>query len=160
MPGRLLGGLAQDTSVPTERSRAQIEKELQRYGADEFASGWDQSRAVIAFKAQGRQIRFELPLPNRFDDAFTKTPTGRDRSEQASYTAGEQAQRQRWRALHLVIKAKLEAVETGITTFEDEFMPHIVMPNGQTLGELVRPRIAEAYDTGKVPELLPAVTAS
>ena len=51
-------------------------------------------------------------------------------------------------------KAKLEAVETGITEFEDEFLAHIVLPNGQTMGEFAKPQIAHAYDTGDMPPLL------
>ena len=66
----------------------------------------------------------------------------------------EQACRSRWRALALAVKAKLEAVAIGITTFEDEFMAHIVMPDGLTVGEHVRPRIASAYESGQVTPLL------
>jgi len=65
-----------------------------------------------------------------------------------SRPAAEQACRQKWRALSLVVKAKLEAVESGITTFEDEFLAHIVLPNGQTVGEQALPRVREAYATG------------
>jgi len=63
--------------------------------------------------------------------------------------------RQKWRALALVIKAKLEAVESGISVFEDEFMAAIVMPNGRTVSEEIRPRIAAAYESGNMPALLP-----
>ena len=55
-----------------------------------------------------------------------------------------------------MIKAKLEAVETGITEFEDEFLAHIVLPNGQTAGHWMRPQIAKAYESGSMPPLLPA----
>ena len=52
-------------------------------------------------------------------------------------------------------KAKLEAVESGIATFEEEFMAHIVMPNGKTVGEMALPLIESAYKTNKhVPLLL------
>jgi hypothetical protein len=63
----------------------------------------------------------------------------------------EKATRQRWRALALVIKAKLEAVESGITIFEDEFLAHIVLPDGSTAGDWMRPQIAKAYDKNKMP---------
>jgi hypothetical protein len=67
----------------------------------------------------------------------------------------EQACRQRWRALALVIKAKLEAVESGITCFEDEFLAHIILPSGQQVGEWLRPQLKLAYDKGSMPALLP-----
>lgn len=69
--------------------------------------------------------------------------------------AWEQGCRQRWRALALVIKAKLEAVESGITTFEEEFLAHIVMPDGMTVGNHVRPTIQAWYSGGQMRPLLP-----
>jgi len=54
---------AEDTKVPVERSRAEIEQLLVRYGADQFASGWGPESAKIMFRAKGRHIRFTLPLP-------------------------------------------------------------------------------------------------
>jgi DNA (cytosine-5)-methyltransferase 1 len=42
-----------------------------------------------------------------------------------------------------------EAVESGISSLEQEFMAWTVMPSGQTVGDKVLPRIAEAYTTGK-----------
>ncbi len=70
--------------------------------------------------------------------------------------AWEQACRSRWRALFLCIKAKLESIESGIETFEDAFLAHIQMPDGHTVAEHVRPRIAAAYETGTMQPLLPA----
>ena len=122
--------------------------------------GWDQNRAVIAFHAKGKQVRFLLPLPDRRAREFTHTP-GRQflRSDGAQQEAYEQAVRQRWRALALVIKAKLEAVEAGITEFEDEFLAHIVLPDGQTVGSWMRPQVERAYQTRLMPPLLPALSA-
>ncbi len=152
---------AESTQVSCDRSRAEIERTLVRYGATGFSYGWDtaSAKAMVAFALSDRMIRFTLPMPDRQDKRFTKTETGRERSESSSQTAWEQAGRQSWRALHLVVKAKLEAVEAGITTFDDEFMAHIVMPDGQTLGEHVTPKIALAYQNGRTPRLLPQFPA-
>lgn len=146
---------ATDTQVPTDRSRAEIEKTLRRYGASQFLYGWSGQRATIGFTAQGRNIRFELPLPDPNAHEFTLTDTGRQRSDAAAADAYERATRQRWRALALVVKAKLEAVACGIATFEDEFLASTVLPGGMTVADTVRDRIADAYATGHVPALLP-----
>lgn len=144
---------AENTSVPTERSRAEIETVLARYGAEEFGYRTSAAAAQIAFHACGRIVRFTLPLPSK--DDYRKTPAGkRERSDADAYRAWEQACRQRWRALALCIKAKLEAVECGITTFEQEFLAHIVLPNQQDVYSWLRPQIAEAYDTKRMPPLL------
>jgi len=147
---------AENTSVSSERSRAEIETILRRYGATGFMYGWQQDAAVVAFEMAGRRVRFDLPMPDRHSREFTQTPTGKERSELAAEKAWEQACRQRWRALALVIKAKLEAVESGITEFESEFLAHICLPDGGTVGRWMRPQIARAYETGQMPPLMPA----
>lgn len=147
---------AENTEVSSDKSRVEIERTLTRYGAGRFLYGWDADQAVIGFTMQDRQVKFLLPLPDRSDHQFTHTPgRGSVRSVAKAEAAYEQAVRQRWRALALVIKAKLEAVESGITEFEDEFMAHIVLPDGQTVGQFMRPQIANAYEHGEPPKLLP-----
>lgn len=66
----------------------------------------------------------------------------------------EQSERQRWRALLLVIKAKIEAVQSGIVSFEDEFIGHTVMTDGRTFAEWARPQIAQMYEEGGMPALM------
>lgn len=75
---------AQNTSVSAEKSRAEIERTLQRYGADQFMYGWDRSHAVVGFRMAGRQIKFLLPMPDRNDERFRLTPTGKERAESAA----------------------------------------------------------------------------
>ncbi|MEO0699475.1 MAG: hypothetical protein AAFY81_07125 [Pseudomonadota bacterium] len=150
---------AKDTSVSVSRSKAEIEGIVERYGAGQFMSGWSGDQAAVGFTMEGRQVRFIVELPSKQDEAFTTTPTGKARAPDASLKAWEQACRQRWRALALVIKAKLEAVESGISVFEDEFMANIVMPNGRTVSQEIRPRIAAAYENGTVQPLLPDYSA-
>lgn len=143
---------AKDTMVSVEKSKAEIESMLKRYGADKFLQGWSGNKAAIGFKAYGRNIRFELPLPDPSDPklfAGRRALTDFRREE-----LWEQACRQRWRALCLVIKAKLEAVSCGITTFEEEFYAHIVMPGGKTIYQQTRNNVELAYKTNKEMPLL------
>lgn len=147
---------AANTTVSTESSRGEIERTLQRYGADQFMYGWSGSMAVIEFAASDRRIRFTLTLPGRGDDEFMFHSRGQ-RTNEAALKAWEQACRQKWRALALCIKAKLEAVESEISTFEDEFLAHTVLPDGRTAGEWMQPQITEVYKTGKMPTMLPAL---
>ena len=95
-------------------------------------------------------------MPDRNDRRFTHTP-GRDqqRTSAAATKEYEQAVRQSWRALALVIKAKLEAVQAGIVEFDQEFLAHLVLPGGQTVFEHVAPGVAQAISSGHVPDLLP-----
>lgn len=113
---------AEHTQVPVQVTQAEIEKLARRYGAKGFASAidWKTNRAQIEFALEKRRVRFSMQLPD--ENAM-------------------QAQRARWRALLLVIKAKLESVERGIETFDQAFMPHIVMPDGKTFGEIHLPQL-------------------
>lgn len=144
---------AEQTAVSSDRSRAEIEKTLSRYGATGFMYGWSGERARVAFEMRSLRVMFELPLPAR--DEFSTTPTGRARSASQTEAAYEQAVRQRWRALALVIKAKLEAVETGITSFEEEFLAHLVLPGGETVGQRTIPELRAALEGRPLPPLLP-----
>lgn len=148
---------AATTEVSADRSKAEIERTLTRYGANQFVYGWSGDVVMVAFQAHGRFIRFHLPMPAKSD--FAQTPSGRSRkSQQTINEAWEQAARQRWRALALVIKAKLEAVESGIATFENEFLAYMMLPDGQTVGAWVAPQIALSYKSGQMPELLPGLS--
>lgn len=146
---------AADTSVSVERSRAEIEAILRRYKADSFGYATNAKGATVMFELAHRRIKFVLPMPDPAAREFTHTPAkGLPRSAAEAERAWEQACRQRWRALALVIKAKLEAVTAGITTIEDEFLAHTMLPDGQTMGEWAKPQIEQAYQLGHMPEYL------
>lgn len=147
---------AADTTVPADRSRAEIERTLERYGATAFMYGRDQRQSLIAFDIAGRRYRMALPMPDPNGREFTHTPTGLLRTANSRQAAYEQATRQRWRALALLIKAVLEAAESGITTLETALQPYVVIPgSNQTAGDWLAPQIELAYRTGRLPALLP-----
>lgn len=149
----MAGKYASTTTVSTENSRAEIEKTLRRYGADAFMYASETRMAVVGFRIGGRQIRFKLTMPDPKDRAFTQHSRGA-RTAEAAQREWEQACRSSWRALALVIKAKLEAVAAGITTIEDEFLAHTLLPNGSTVGDHVREDVRLAYESGAMPPSL------
>lgn len=143
---------AVNTSVLVAKSKAEIEAILERYGAEQFMSGWNAEIAIIGFTIridddQIRQIKFNLPMPSKTERRFTHHSKGA-RTVEAALKEWEQVCRQRWRALALVIKAKLEAVECGISTIEDEFLAQTVMGDGRTVSQHVKEPIALAYKGG------------
>jgi hypothetical protein len=126
-----------ETKVPVARTRQEIEKELERFGATSFAFASQPGRASILFEFESRRVRFDLPLPN--DSSESKTA---------------KLHRTKWRALLLSIKAKLVSVGTGIETFEEAFLAHVVLADGSTVGQMARPAIEQQYKTGKMTPLL------
>src|SRR5262245_57571225 len=149
---------AKNTEVPVEKTQVENKTIVSEYGETTVASLEAARRAAIMFEASGRRIRFILVLPDPNDERFYRiSGQYRRRSNDAARRKWEQACRQRWRALALAIKAKLEAVESGIATFEEEFLPYTVMPDGMTVAEHALPAVAKAYLTGSMPPLLPAI---
>lgn len=159
----MTGKYASQTEVSADRSKAEIEHNLQKYGATRFATGWDdeEAKAVVSFEVSGRRFRFVLALPWRDDRSFHVTPVARvQRSEAAARSQYEKAVRQRWRALALVIKAKLVAVDEGLLSFEDEFLAYTVLPDGSTVGDWAGEQIDMAYASNVMPPLLPGIRAA
>ena len=150
---------AENTTVPIDRSKAEIEKTLYRYGADQFMYATTNNRVRIVFRMNDLFVRFDLEMPDVNDPEYKKTPTGRIRRGESINEVYEKEMKRRWRALALAIKAKLEAVETGISSFEEEFLAKIVIPGDQTFGDWALPQIKEIYETGKIQKLLPGMSS-
>src|SRR5712691_1164230 len=101
------------TRVEVHRSRYELEHVLGRYGGSDFAFVEDNAHASIQFAIHGRYVQLALPLPDPHAPRFTHTPSGRPRTVCAQERAYEQALRERWRALVLSVKGKLQSVESG-----------------------------------------------
>jgi hypothetical protein len=148
---------AEGTSVPKARSAAHIEELLRRYGVTTYVQGQDDATIAVEFVAHERRIRFTVPMPSLDDPEISRTPTNRPRSPAARILALEAEERRLWRSLHLVLKAKLEATTSGVSSFEQEFLGHTVLPDNRTVAEAVGPRIDEAYRTGEVGAVMAAL---
>jgi hypothetical protein len=105
---------AKNTKVPVNRSRDEIEGVLNKIGADAIAFMREATMAQIAFRINGRHYVIRI-----------------DRLEGKN---AEQREREQWRQMLLLLKAKMVAIATGITTPEEEFLAHAMLPTGQTLG--------------------------
>jgi hypothetical protein len=145
---------AEKTSVAPERTRIEIEAVLRRYQADQFGYAWDSTRglAMVSFRVADRTVRILVKMPDPAAEEFTHvTMRGGYRKKRTPLQAHEQwdqAVRQRWRALLLVLKAKLEAVDSGISTLEEEFLAWLVLRDGRTIGEVALPQLDSAGETG------------
>lgn len=135
---------AEKTKVPVSQTRSEIEQLLERHKAKQYGTAVDYEllKARVQFRLQERIVRFVIALPDQ-----KKLGTGERYGR---------AERQRWRALLLVIKAKLESVENAIETFESAFLSQIVMPDDRTVADIVLPQIAESYKSGRMPRALAA----
>lgn len=148
---------AKGTKVAVGQTRSEIETLIRKEGASRFAQGWEDGAVSIMFEMRERRVRFYLPLPQLGDKVFECDGNGRYRDGASRARVHDQAVRERFRALLLVIKAKLESVASGVTTFEQEFLAHIIVPGGGTVGDWALPKLNEAYKNGApMPPLLGA----
>lgn len=150
---------AATTKTPVDKTRTEIEAALRRYDADAFGYAWTTTTASIMFEIGGRRVRILLPLPDRKERRFTHHSRG-ERNTEAAEAVYEQACRQSWRALLLIVKAKLETVAAGISTIEREFLADVVLPDGSTVGDWVRPQLERVYARGDMPVLLPGTSVN
>lgn len=127
---------AERTSVPVEQSISEVRKTVAKYGGEQFVFGVSEKQILVGFAKAGRQVRFQVAQD-------PKQP---------------QRNRSLARSLLLVLKAKLEAVASGVSVFEDEFLANIVLPDGKLVSQQVRPAIAAAYEGRDMPPMLPDYT--
>jgi hypothetical protein len=144
---------AEGTKVPSEKSQMEIQQILKRYGTSDVASGEQGgNQAIIAFRFNRRAYKIILTYPDL--DAFKISPNGKTRTQPVQKDAREQEIRRLWRVMLIVIKGKLEATQSGIISFEEEFMAHIIVtPDGQTMGQWIKPQLDR-----NAPLMLPPLT--
>jgi len=144
---------AEGTEVAVEKSQAELKRLIERYGARKVLTFDDQDEGVSAlqFQIRDRQVLLRLRFPA--ESEFRLDARGRLRTDNARYNAWDAERRRLWRSLVMVVKAKLESVESGIETFDEAFLPHLVMEGGGTIGDRVLAELPRALASGFLPAL-------
>ena len=142
---------AEKTDVPLERSIAEIIGMLRKAGAQRIAQYEEPDRFTIFFHMADRYVQFRVPLVTEYRGP-SRHGNGAPVDRQKWI---DQRNRQKGRALMLVIKAKLESVESQVETFEEAFLANVVMADGATLYERISDRIQIEYEQGTPQPMLP-----
>jgi hypothetical protein len=131
---------AYGTKVEVAASRAEIEGLLSRHGAKRIMASWDGETGDGWVLFQMGERYYRLDAPPR--EVGTRDPA--------------QVYRERWRALLLITKARLEIVRSEGSTFEQEFLPYAMLADGKTtVRDQIEPALGEMYRTGVMGNLLP-----
>lgn len=145
---------AEGTQVEVPKTRAELEALLVKHGSTQSLTGSDHTNrsGFVAFVMHGRHYRLNVPPP---------PPPERQRGRRAfiKAKAPEQLERERWRALLLIVKAKLEIIRAGMATVEQEFLANTVLPDGSLVGDNLELALASMYASGKMLPLLPQFPA-
>jgi hypothetical protein len=130
---------AAGTVVSVARSQEEIQRLVRKHGARKVGTYTDDDAAIVTFQTNDRTVKFRIPLPDPDDPAVRAAAAKSHRArDEAINMAIEAEERRRWRALVLVIKARLEAVAEKVETFDEAFLAHIVTPGGRTILEELR----------------------
>ena len=131
------------TTVPVERSQAEIRKLLGLHGAQRFAFGEETDDAgvrwaAVTFTHGGLVVRMRVPH-KPVDERAIRSKVQRARTktfEDFEAEMVEQEARRIWRVMAWNLKARLVSVEEGVETFAEAFLAHLVNPQtGQTVYE-------------------------
>lgn len=121
-----------DTKVPVAQSRHAIEELLEKRGV--------QDRRVTTTAAL---FALDFNWPLRDERGKVRTVLGV--RIVAPWPADERERRRMARVLFWHLKSKLEAVESGLLSFEEEFMPHLTLGRaGPRVWDDFKPRLEEA----------------
>ena len=142
------------TEVPANKTKMEVRDLLVKYGVKQFGIIEEPCRALIGFTHRGRTVKIEVPLPDKALRATSKSGSYLAAGTPAALQAHEQEERRLWRAVRAWIFAQLEAVQSGIVTYEDAFLPWTVLPNKQTFREWAEPQIEREVSAGRMPHLL------
>lgn len=149
---------ATGTTVTAAKTEGEIKEMLSRRGVTKIGTMDDGETYTLGFQYEGMGFKICLPLPDPDDRRFTHYKQGGtafERVDNAKRELYEKEVNRRWRAFGAVIKAKIVAVEEGISTMEAEFIGNAIMRSGRTVAEEWSPRLPQLLTSGDIKALEP-----
>jgi hypothetical protein len=128
---------AEGTKVEVQSSRGEITGILAKHGVERMGWTSEPTGDSLVFELHGGTYRLTMTKPTaeglRARDGGTYSyPHNIDWEAKAT-----QEWRRVWRANVLLLKAKLEFIDSGDTTIDRELLPYRVLKGGQTIEEVL-----------------------
>lgn len=139
---------AEKTEIAFDKSVGETISLIRKAGAQQIGQMELEDSFILQFRLTDRLIRFTLPLPT-VNEMPTRDGRNAVLTDSQREARAEQRRRSLARALMLVIKAKLESVESGIETTEQAFLANVVTADGGTVYSKVRDALQVEYQSGK-----------
>lgn len=126
---------AENTKVSVDSSRGEITSILAKNGVQNMGWSSTPTKDQLIFQLQGGTYRLTMVRPSaasmeQRDRHLYVYPHNVDWESKV-----DQEWRRVWRANVLLLKAKLEFIDSGDTTIERELLPYRVLDSGQTVEE-------------------------
>lgn len=123
----------ESTTVAVEKSQADIRRLLKAHGCESFEFGEasidGQTWAAVGFRNGQRLVRIKVPHkvpdPHELRKRAQRARTQERRIAIVS-EAEEQEAKRIWRVIAWNLKARMEAVQEGVETFEEAFLAHLL----------------------------------
>ena len=147
---------AEGTKTPVSNSQMEVLRILEGHGITQHMLANDSATGThnLIFKHTGVTYKISVQMPARDAKQFQRNGRGLARSQQEIADAWAAEVRRRWRSFLLVIKAKVIGIDDGVTTFDEAFLPYVVVNEQyETLAEVMVPRIRAAATLGEYPAL-------
>jgi hypothetical protein len=151
----------ESTTVPVEKSQAEIRKLLTTHNAGRFAFGEETDSAgvrwaAVSFSHGGYSVRMRVPH-KPVDELALRSKARRARTQTYAdfeAVAIEQEAKRIWRVISWNLKARLVAVEEGVETFEEAFLAHLL---DERTGMTIYEQLAQDGRVELAQPLLPAL---
>lgn len=142
--------LPYENSTAGEKALGEIRKIVQQMGASKFgvADDWETGELCIGFELHGRRVELRASARGYAAAWLREHPyTGRARGTKADHErkALEKGEIAVYSILRDWLKGQIVAIECGVLTFEQAFLPHMVTSSGHRVVDLVeRHKLLEA----------------
>jgi hypothetical protein len=132
--------LPYSSSSSGDKALGEIQKVLQHFGCSKFGimTDWDEGVLLIQFEHSGRKVSFPASFKG-YAAAWLKEKPYNSNYRYARLEREKKALEVGSTAVYSIlrdwIKAQVTAIETGIISFDEVFMAHVILPNGQRMIE-------------------------
>jgi hypothetical protein len=135
-----MSALPYSTATSGDKALAEIQRILQRFGCNKFGvmTDWEAGTLMLQFEWRDTRVSFPANFKGYATAWLRENP----------WTTRKSLTKQQWETKALEIgsvavysilrdwiKAQVVAVETGLVSFEEIFMAHMMLPNGQRMIE-------------------------
>jgi hypothetical protein len=127
---------ASNSKVPVRQTRQEIEKLLQKWGCRKvaFLDDYDAKIVEIQFLWVDEEAH---PWSAMFKVSVAPDPSLSSEQKRDAEVRG------RWRTLLYWLRSALDAIDAGVIQPEQVFLPFLVTPDGQTVADVMIPRMRE-----------------
>jgi len=155
---------AEHTEVAPEKSRGAINHILRSWGVSgiQWSDLYDENRVILQFvwtpvgskTSYMAKLTLRLPTDEQLANEARHKRSGKVLDSKLERLKDRRGWREH-RLLHIFLKGSFEAIENGVITAEQLFLPWLVGSDGRTVAEVVGPRLGTLV-TRSAEALLPA----